>query len=220
MDSTHRFPAAYKALMAVARPTTACWGRLEVEGLEHLPASGPTLICGNHDSYWDPLAVGAACYPRRQIQAMAKHSLWDVPVLGRILTNAGHVPVERGKGDGVAMRHAEAALRDGACIGVFLEGTRSLGRPLRARSGLGHLAAAVPEAEIVSCAITGTTEMTQRTRPQIKVRIFRPAGGGLQEGEDPTAFCQRLLDEIRAEAPRAIAGRKRRAAAARGEVPE
>lgn len=220
MERQEHFPGAYKALMVAGTLTTKWWGRVEVSGLENMPVSGPTLLCGNHDSYWDPLAIGRACYPRRQIQAMAKHSLWDVPVLGRVLTNAQHIPVERGKGDGVAMRHAEAALRDGACIGVFIEGTRSLGRPLRARSGLGHLAVAVPEAEIVCCTVTGTTEMTQCTRPSIKVRVFRPAGGGLQEGEDPTEFCQRLLDEIRAQAPRAIAGRKRRAAAARGELPE
>lgn len=218
METTEQFPGAYKVLMGIAQVTTKWWGRLEVTGVENLPASGPMLLCGNHDSYWDPLAIGRACYPRRQVHAMAKHSLWDVPVVGSILTKAEHIPVERGKGDGVAMQHAEEALRQGQCVGIFIEGTRSLGRPLRARSGLGHLAVAVPEAEIVCCTVTGTTEMTQFTRPKLKVDIFRPAGGGLQDGEDPTEFCQRLLDEIRGKAPRAIAGRKHRAAAARGEL--
>ena len=51
-------------------------------------------------------------------------------------------------------------LRGGACVGIFPEGTRSLGRTLRARSGIGRLAAAVPEAKIVlRRRATGTTDI-------------------------------------------------------------
>jgi hypothetical protein len=39
--------------------------------------------------------------------------------------------------------------------------------------------------------------------------FFAPAGGGLRPGEDPGEFAARLLAEIRARAPIAIAGRKR-----------
>jgi 1-acyl-sn-glycerol-3-phosphate acyltransferase len=200
----------YRFVMAVCSPAVRRWGRLQVSGLEHLPESGPVLLAGNHDSYWDPVAVGIAGLPRRQIQALAKSSLWK-PGLGKILDGMGQIPIERGKGDAGAMDRAIAELRAGACIGIFPEGTRSLGRELRARSGFGRLAAAVPEARIVCVAVTGTTDIPRfpRHRPRVAVRFFIPAGGGQQPGEDATTFGARLLAEIRSEAPRVAAGRRR-----------
>ena len=33
------------------------WVRLEVRGLEHLPATGPVLVVSNHDAWLDPLVM-------------------------------------------------------------------------------------------------------------------------------------------------------------------
>lgn len=182
---------------------------MQVDGLEALPRSGPVLVAANHDSNMDPVAVGVAARKHRQVRALAKAQLWDVRGLGPILNGMRQVPIERGAGDRGALDSAIEALRDGACIGVFPEGTRSRGRELRARSGIGHLAAAVPETEIVCVAVTGTTDFTRfPKRPRVGVRFFRPAAGNLAEGEDPTAFAVRLLAEIRAEVPRVASGRK------------
>lgn len=197
----------YRFAMAVFTPLVRWWGRMEVAGLEHLPATGPVLLAGNHDSFWDPVAVGIAGLPRRQVQALAKASLWK-PGLGPILDRMGQIPIVRGKGDAHAMDRAVQELRDGACIGVFPEGTRSQGRELRARSGFGRLAAAVPEARIACVAITGTTDIVRfPRRPRVVVTFFAPSGGGLQPGEDAAAFGARLLAEIRARAPISTAGR-------------
>lgn len=202
----------YRFAMAVCSPAVRWWGRLQVSGLEHLPADGPVLLAGNHDSYWDPVAVGIAGLPRRQIQALAKSSLWK-PGLGPILDGMGQIPIERGKGDAHAMDRAIAELRAGACIGIFPEGTRSKGRELRARSGLGRLAEAVPEAQIACVAVTGTTDIVRFPhRPRVTVEFFTPSGGGRQPGEDAAALGARLLAEARAKAPISAAGRKRRAA--------
>lgn len=198
----------YAFAMTVCRPVVRTWGRMAVTGLEHLPQSGPVLLAGNHDSYWDPVAVGVAGLGHRQVKALAKSSLWK-PGLGPILTGMGQIPIDRGKGDAGALEQAIAALRAGACIGVFPEGTRSKGKELRARSGFGRLAQAVPEAEVVCVAITGTTDVARfPKRPEVNVGFFRPEGGGLQPGEDLTAFSVRLLDEIRAKAPRVACGRR------------
>src|SRR3954449_6201667 len=200
----------YRFVMAVSTPAVRWWGRLEVEGLEHLPTSGPTLLAGNHDSYWDPVAIGIAGLPRRQICALAKSSLWK-PGLGRILDGMGQIPIERGRGDAHAMDRAIEELRDGRCIGVFPEGTRSLGRTLRARSGFGRLADAVPEAQIVCCTVQGTVDIPKfpRSRPHVRVRFFAPEGGGRRPGESAQDLSIRLLSEIRAHAPHARAGRKK-----------
>lgn len=210
MERVETVTPAYRAVMAVSAPAVRWWGRLEVLGLEHLPLEGAVLLAGNHDSYWDPIAVGIAGLPRRQIRALAKASLWK-PGIGKVLDGMGQIPIDRGGGDARALDQAVRELRRGACIGVFPEGTRSLGRELRARSGIGRLAEAVPEAQVVSCTVAGTVDLPKfpTNRPRVRVAFFKPAGGGLQPGESPGDFAQRLLAEIRGRAPIMIAGRNR-----------
>ncbi len=181
---------------------------MQVEGLDVLPRSGPVLLAANHDSNMDPVAVGVAARRHRQVRALAKASLWDVRGLGPILTGMGQIPIERGKGDRGALDKAIEALRAGACIGIFPEGTRSRGGDLRARSGIGHLAAAVPESRTVLATITGTTDYVRfPKRPRVTIRFSLPAEGDYQPGEDPTAFAVRLLAEVRANAPVVASGR-------------
>jgi 1-acyl-sn-glycerol-3-phosphate acyltransferase len=200
----------YSLAMAVSRPAVALWGRLEVEGLEALPASGPVLVVGNHDSHWDPVAVGVAAIRRRQIRALAKSTLWDARGLAPVLNGMGQIPIERGAGDAQALARAIEELRGGACIGVFPEGTRSRGEVLRARSGVGRLALEVPEAKLVCVAIEGTSEMTGfPRRPRLRTRFFEPAGGQARPGEDPGELSARLLAEIRAQVPPVASWRKR-----------
>lgn len=199
----------YRFAMFVNRLPVRWWGRLEVQGREHLAADGPILLAGNHDSHWDPVAIGVAGMPRRQICALAKASMWKRPGLRHVLDGMGQIPIQRGAGDNAALSVAIERLRDGACIGIFPEGTLSFGKALRARSGIGRLAQEVPDAQIICCSVEGTVDLARfPRRPQIRVAFFPPAGGGLQGGEDPAAFAERLLAEIRTRAPHAVAGRR------------
>jgi 1-acyl-sn-glycerol-3-phosphate acyltransferase len=202
----------YRAAMAVARPV-ALWGRLRAEGVETLPESGPLLVVGNHDSHWDPVMIGISALKRRQIRALAKAELWDVRGLAPVLDGMGQIPIERGAGDKQALARAIETLRAGACIGLFPEGTRSRGKVLRARSGLGRLALEVPEAHISLVAVEGTSDLTGfPRRPRIHVRFFDPAGGQARADEDPAELSARLLAEIREMVPPSISYRKRAAA--------
>jgi 1-acyl-sn-glycerol-3-phosphate acyltransferase len=213
---TERVSPTYRFAMAACTPVVRWWGRLEVSGLEHMPESGPLLLAGNHDSYWDPLSIGIAGLPRRQVCALAKSELWKVPLLDRILNGMGQIPIDRGAGDAHALDRAVTELENGRCIGVFLEGTRSRGSELRARSGFGRLAERVPEVQIVCCTVEGTTDVIRfPKRPHIRVRFFKPTGGGMQPGESPTDFGARLLAEIRGFAPVSALGRKAQPAGAK-----
>jgi 1-acyl-sn-glycerol-3-phosphate acyltransferase len=199
----------YRTAMAVCKPV-ALWGRLRAEGLEVLPESGPVLVVGNHDSHWDPLMVGISAIRRRQIKALAKAELWDVRGLAPILNGMGQIPIERDAGDAGALTRAIEELRRGASIGVFPEGTRSRGKVLRARSGVGRLALEVPEAKLVCVAIEGTSDLTGfPKRPKLRIRFFEPAGGQAQPGEEAGELAVRLLAEIRALVPPSISARKR-----------
>jgi 1-acyl-sn-glycerol-3-phosphate acyltransferase len=201
------FTRTYRVAMAACRPLAA-WGRLRVEGVEALPRGGPVLLAANHDSQLDPVIIGLAAARRRQIRALAKSSLWDVRGLGWVLDGMGQIPIERAAGDARALDRAIDALRAGACIGVFPEGTISCGRELRARSGIGRLAVAVPEARLVCVAIEGAPDYARfPKRPSARVRFFEPASGQTRPDETPTDVADRLLAEIRAIAPRLDAGR-------------
>jgi 1-acyl-sn-glycerol-3-phosphate acyltransferase len=198
----------YRVAMAVCRPA-AIWGRLQVEGLEAIPESGPVLVVGNHDSHWDSVTIGVAAIRRRQIKALAKAELWEVRGLAPVLNGMGQIPIERGAGDASALARAIEELRRGACIGVFPEGTRSRGQVLRARSGVGRLALEVPEAKLVCVAVEGTTGYTRfPRRPRVSTRFFEPAGGQAQPGEQPGELAARLLAEIRELVPPTALGRK------------
>ncbi|HWF34864.1 MAG TPA: lysophospholipid acyltransferase family protein, partial [Solirubrobacteraceae bacterium] len=183
------------------------------------PTEGPTLVIGNHDSYWDPVAIGVAGLPRRQIRALAKSTLWKAAPVGWILDGMGQIPIVRGGGDTQALDAAIRELAEGACIGVFPEGTISRGTRLRARSGAGRLALAVPQAQIVCVTVRGTVDIVRvPKRPHIEVEFFRPAGGQAQPGESATDLIVRVMEEIRTRAPIAIPGRRRTATRYRAAV--
>lgn len=212
MSDREPMTRTYRVVLGICKPIVRFWGRLDVEGLEHIPAEGPLLIAGNHDSYWDPVVVGIAAISRRQIRALSKSSLWKVKGASKVLDGMGQIPIVRGTGDADALGRAISELRGGACIGIFPEGTRSLGRQLRPRSGLGRLAAAVPECVVVPVAISGTTDIPRfPKRPRLHARFLPP--DQLRAGESPGDFAVRVVSELRAIAPITEAGRKPKALA-------
>src|ERR1700760_569991 len=219
-DRIERLTPAYRGVLIASAPGVVWWGRLQVTGLELLPLEGPLLVVGDHDSYWDTVATGIAAAGRRQIRALAKSSMWKNRFLGAVLTGMGQIPIERGSGDSGALDRAIEELRKGACIGIYPEATRSLGRALRARSGVGYLARAVPEATIVGVACNGTVAIPRfpLARPRVRVEFFEFDRPAIAPEESPQQYSTRLLAQIRQRAPIEVAGRKR-AAALVGRVP-
>jgi 1-acyl-sn-glycerol-3-phosphate acyltransferase len=206
-----RIAPAYRLAMAAVWPVVRWWGRLEVSGADCLPAHGATIVLANHDSAWDPVVIAAAVR-RRQIHALAKASLWKHPTLGRLLDGMGQIPVDRGRADAAAMANAVQCLTAGGCVGIFPEGTVSRGHHLRARSGVGRLALAVPYARIVCAAVTGTVDISRfPRRPRLRVTFFEPARP--PAGESAPELSARLTAEIRAIAPPVGPEPRRRGAA-------
>ncbi|MEX2355424.1 MAG: lysophospholipid acyltransferase family protein [Thermaerobacterales bacterium] len=110
-----------------------------VQGRQHVPATGPVLICANHISWWDPPLVGAGI--RRPIHFMAKEELYDTPIIGKLLPRVGTFPVRRGRADRRALAAALGYLAAGRMVGMFIEGTRSkTGEPQEAQPGAAWIA--------------------------------------------------------------------------------
>jgi 1-acyl-sn-glycerol-3-phosphate acyltransferase len=92
---------------------------------QKLPGSGGVLLVANHISNADPLLLGVfVVRSGRWPQFLAKASLFRIPLLGRILTSIGQIPVQRHSTDArSALVHAERVLADGGCVLIYPEGT-------------------------------------------------------------------------------------------------
>jgi 1-acyl-sn-glycerol-3-phosphate acyltransferase len=136
----------YTLAKAVVPPVIRFWVRLDCQGLHNVPPQGPVIIAANHISYFDPLCLGVCVDAAgRQIRFLAKAELFRNPVLGAVLRGAGQIPVYREtRGAGQALVDAVAAMRDGAAVAIYPEGTTTRNpdfSPMQAKNGVARLAA-------------------------------------------------------------------------------
>ena len=126
--------------------------RLRVVGRENEPENGGFLVCSNHLSAVDPILITAAL--SHQVCFMGKKELFKIPLLSSLIRALGAFPVERGAGDGRAIKNGEDILREGNVMTIFIEGTRTkTGDLLRPRSGCALLAQQM-QLPVVPCCIT------------------------------------------------------------------
>lgn len=175
------------------------WARLEVRGLEVVPAGGPVLVVSNHDSWLDPLAlIEAMMWKDRPLRFLAKDGLWNSRLLAAILDRAGQIPIRRGAGDDGALSAALTALEHGEAIAIFPEGTISRGKDLRARRGVSRLVRACPGVPVILAAVEGGTVLRKfPRRPRVIVEFFLPRAGQPGPKEDLQDLADRLLAETR-----------------------
>jgi 1-acyl-sn-glycerol-3-phosphate acyltransferase len=96
------------------------------QGKENFPRTGGVILAPNHLSYadWPTVALFSDSYGKRYPVFMIKSAVFEVKVLGPLMFKLGQLPVYRGRGDaGLVLRQAEQALRAGACVIVYPEGT-------------------------------------------------------------------------------------------------
>jgi 1-acyl-sn-glycerol-3-phosphate acyltransferase len=125
--------ALYRAAMAVVRAGVRAGGiRVEVTGLEQVPAGRACLFLCNHVSNLDPLVLLPRIPGRTSV--FLKSSLMRIPVLGYGMRLGEFIPVERdGRPDSAAesVRRAAAVMSRGVHVTTFPEGTRSPDARLR-----------------------------------------------------------------------------------------
>jgi 1-acyl-sn-glycerol-3-phosphate acyltransferase len=114
-----------------------------IEGVGHVPRTGPFIVVSNHCSNLDPPILGWAIGHQvgRVVHFMAKIEMRGWPVIGWLATQSGVYFVRRGEQDRKAQRFSLQALADGRPIAIFVEGTRSRD---------GHLKAAKPGAALLA----------------------------------------------------------------------
>jgi 1-acyl-sn-glycerol-3-phosphate acyltransferase len=151
--------------------------RLSVHNPERVPARGSAILASNHASFIDPPLVGAGL--RRDINYLARDTLFRYPGVGALLRSWNSVPVDREGGGAAGLRAILDRLLQGGAIVLFPEGTRtSTGRLQHARSGIG-LTVIKSTAPVIPVRVFGTFEAFGRHMKfpmprKISVKYGRP----------------------------------------------
>ena len=115
----------YRFVRVVVGGFCKLFWRVEVQGLEHIPADGPFILSPVHRSNVDTPLV--ALMGRRMVRFMGKDTMWKFRISDWFFTSMGGFPVHRGTPDRDALRSCERLLSDGQALVIFPEGTRRHG---------------------------------------------------------------------------------------------
>jgi 1-acyl-sn-glycerol-3-phosphate acyltransferase len=110
----------------ILRPGLRLLMKYRWQGKENFPPAGGVILAPNHLSYadWPAIALFCDSYGKRYPVFMIKSAVFEVKILGPLMFKLGQLPVYRGRGDaGLVLKQAEQALRAGACVIVYPEGT-------------------------------------------------------------------------------------------------
>ncbi|NYI05756.1 lysophospholipid acyltransferase family protein [Allostreptomyces psammosilenae] len=151
-------------LLPALRPLFRQYFRVEVQGVENIPAEGGALVVCNHsgalplDALMAAVAVHDHHPARRDLRLLAADLVFVTPLLGELARKGGHT----------LACHDDAVrlLERGEVVGVMPEGFKGLGKPFADRYRLqrfgrgGFVSAALrTRVPIVPCAIVGAEEI-------------------------------------------------------------
>ena len=153
--------ALYAVGKVVCKPVFKLLYRYKTIIEEPLPLVGGMIIASNHISNSDPVLLGLS-QKKRRLFFMAKIELFKNKFFGALIRALGAFPVERGAGDGKAIKTGEDLIRDGEIMTIFIEGGRSkTGELMRPRSGCALVAQQMQVPVVPACiTIVGNKKHT------------------------------------------------------------
>jgi 1-acyl-sn-glycerol-3-phosphate acyltransferase len=178
--------------------------KLDVQGVENLPADGAVVLVANHVTNFDVIPMQLSL--PRPIFFMAKSNLFKFPIFEAALRDLGAFPVYRGEKDDWALRHAARMLENRQVLGMFPEGTRSLGKGLRvAKTGSARLALDA-NCPIVPMVVIGTDSFFKHFphRTKVTVKLLPPILP--KPGESPLALMDRVMFALASGLPEDMRG--------------
>ncbi|WP_406829530.1 lysophospholipid acyltransferase family protein [Pedococcus sp. KACC 23699] len=150
--------------LPVLRPLYRSWFRVEVRGIENIPATGGGLVVANHsgtiamDSLMTQVAVHDEHPAHRHLRMLGADLVFQTPVVGQVARKSGSTLA--------AHPDAERLLSNGELCGVWPEGFKGVGKPFSERYKLqrfgrgGFVSAALRTgAPIIPCSIVGAEEI-------------------------------------------------------------
>jgi 1-acyl-sn-glycerol-3-phosphate acyltransferase len=193
----------YPVARAILRPLFRLGWRIHLRGAEHLPTSGPAILCPNHTSVIDSFLLPSVL-PRR-ITFVGKAEYLDDWKTRHLFPALGMIPIDRSGGDSSAraLDAAAGVLSRGELFGIYPEGTRSRDGKLRkGHTGPARLAVRTG-APLVPVGMIGTREIQPpgATAPRpfrpCEIRIGRPIDPRARaDGGDERLVLRQLTDEL------------------------
>jgi 1-acyl-sn-glycerol-3-phosphate acyltransferase len=178
---------SYRLGWSFFRAMFAVYFRWSVFNPERVPLTGGVILASNHASFLDPPLVGSGLH--RDINYLARESLFRFPGIGALLRSWNSVPVDRDGGGAAGLKTILERLLAGGAIILFPEGTRTKDGKLQpARSGIG-LTVIKSDAVVIPVRVFGTFEAYGKNH-----RFPRPKKVSVKYGE-PMRF-----EKLRAEA--------------------
>jgi 1-acyl-sn-glycerol-3-phosphate acyltransferase len=191
----------------VVSPAARALYRPKVEGLEHIPTSGPVILAANHLSFVDSMIIPIVV-PRR-VFFLAKAEYFEGTgfrgALSRwFFTSMGNIPVRRGQGRSArdSLDTAIKVLADGGAFAIYPEGTRSLDGMLhRGRTGVARIALE-SGAPVIPIGLVGTDKVMAvgRKLPKVvpvTVRFGKPLDFSRYQGmQDSLPVLRSVTDQI------------------------
>lgn len=181
--------------------------RIRVEGTQHIPPTGPTIVIMNHIAAIDPLVVVGAI-TSRFVVPMSKAENYDSPVAGLIARAWGAYPVKRGEVDRRALDSTIELLRCGRMVLIAPEGTRQT-ELSEAKDGMTYIALKT-NAMILPVGVEGTDRfpatLKRLRRPPVTVRFgrafrFRTDGRARVPRDEMAAMTHEAMSQIAALIP-------------------
>ncbi|MFI9651916.1 1-acyl-sn-glycerol-3-phosphate acyltransferase [Guyparkeria halopsychrophila] len=112
-----------RSMLWLARHVTGI--RYEVQGLEHLPKEGGSVVLAKHQSTWETMYLPTVL---RLAAFVLKRELLRIPIFGQGLQGIGAIAIDRAAGRQAleqVMEKGAAALAQGRDVVIFPEGTRT-----------------------------------------------------------------------------------------------
>lgn len=140
---------------AVCLPVMKVFYRYKIINKNSIPSEGAYIVASNHMSFSDPVLLGLG--QKRRLFFMAKQELFKNKLFAALIRGLGAFPVERGAGDGKAIKTGEDLIKEGNVMTIFIEGGRTkTGELMRPRSGCALVAQQMQVPVIPVCiTITG-----------------------------------------------------------------
>ncbi|MGB0112530.1 MAG: lysophospholipid acyltransferase family protein [Ilumatobacteraceae bacterium] len=151
---------AYVVCRSIVCGFTRVFTRMSIDGLEHLPTSGPYVVAPVHRSYVDTPIT--ACITRRRMRFMGKREMWKYPRLGWLFSALGAFPVNRGTADREALKRCITVLQHGEPLVLFPEGERKDGPLVHPLFDGAAYVAARAEVPIIPVGIGGSARVMPR----------------------------------------------------------
>ena len=177
--------------------------KLQVEGLEKLPKSGPFIISPNHQSFIDgPVVI--ACLPWEILKEVFSVGTSEI-FGGRVMRSLGElvrlIPIDPDANLVPAMRAGAYGLRQGRVLVLFPEGERSIDGPPKTFKKGAAILAIHTKCPVVPVALEGFFEAWPRGEKfrglsNLKVRFLDPVYPPAP-GPNPEAQYAEMTAEIR-----------------------